>query len=119
MVGTSSSERRLQSQLRHAIIETARRTNSTLQVPEAGHLVWSWFASLHRTRHYGALGPEAICYREILAFVQLHRWPLEPRHIELITCLDEIYLKNLSKVQGGAPQHTSEVLSAANFDAVF
>jgi len=91
-------------------------------VPEAGRLLWKWFADLSATRTYHAAGPHPISYAEIEAYARLMRWPLEPRHVELIRALDRVWLEYAHPARSipaaSYPRNAPEITEEA-FDAVF
>lgn len=92
-------------------------------IPEAGRLAWSWFSDLCRTRTWHMAGPNPISHAEIEAYARLYRWPLEPRHIELIMALDRIWLDHVQMQRDGAtskmPRSSGQAITATAFDAVF
>lgn len=89
-------------------------------IPEAGRLFWGLFVALSRCRTYHASGPNPISHVEIEAFCQLHRWPLEPRHIDIITALDATWMEHALPREGAPPRRSSgQAMSPEAFDAVF
>lgn len=87
--------------------------------PEPMRLVWSWFVDLHATRTRGMTGPNPISFQEIEAYARLHRWPMEPRHVDLIRAFDMEWLKQQQPADGVAPKAPPQSISPAAFDAVF
>jgi hypothetical protein len=93
-----------------------------LRIPEAGRLLWGWFADLSAARSYGAVGPNPIAYADILAFAKLHRWPIEPRHAAVIRSLDRIWLEHARGApprSNWAPRPSGQEITPEAFDAVF
>lgn len=87
-------------------------------------LVWSWFVALHAARTYGMAGPNPISFVEIEAYARLHRWPMEPRHVEVIRALDEEWLRQATEAlpadsKPAAPRSSGQAISPASFDAAF
>lgn len=87
-------------------------------IPEAGELVWSWFRALHDARPYSFGAPNPIGFAEIEAYARLHRWPLEPRHVDLIRALDAAWLKKVTAGGKDAPRYSSQPLTPGIFDAI-
>lgn len=54
--------------------------------------IWSAFISLSNSRTSGFSGPNPITYEQILAWKQVTEQPLDPREVEVIKKLDNIYL---------------------------
>jgi hypothetical protein len=96
---------------------------SPLRIPEAERLAWGWFVDLSATRTYHATGPSPIGYAEIEAYARLMRWPLEPRHVQLIRALDTVWLTHARRQQDGpakpTPRSSGQTVNPAAFDAVF
>lgn len=95
-------------------------------VPESGRDLWRIFIDLSRTRTYHMAGPNPIAHREIEAYARLHRWPLQPRHVEVIVALDAAWLEHAyskrDKTSAGVktlPRHSGQAVNPAVFDAVF
>ncbi|MBN9335386.1 hypothetical protein [Devosia sp.] len=91
------------------------------KIPEGGQLAWGWFNALCRTRTNSGYSPNPLSYAEIEAFARLYRWPMEPRHIDMILALDRAWLDDAAKrfkaAQNGsggadAPPITKGALSA-------
>ncbi|MBP1856864.1 phage tail assembly chaperone [Rhizobium herbae] len=102
------------------------RAGGVPRLPAGGDLCWKWFIDLNRTRTWHAAGPNAISYCEIEAYCRVRRWPLEQRHIEVLTAMDEAYLEHFrqahARVQaGGKPQqrHTGQAITPDLLDALF
>lgn len=109
---------RLERQMVNALRQHLDNHGRTVNVPEAGRIIWGWFADLCRTRTYGFSGPNPIAYSEIEAYARLYRWPLEKRHIDLILAMDRSYLQS-AQTGMTKPTTPSTDLSPAIFDAVF
>lgn len=88
---------RMQAQLVAALTNHLKRPNTPPKVPEAGLLLWQAFIELDMARAFHAEGPCPIAYSEIQAWADLHRWPLESRHIAVIKALDLAMLKHLNE----------------------
>lgn len=69
------------------------------------------FIALSRTRYYSGMGPNPISCLEIEAWCRLTRTPLAPHHVEIITAMDQEWLK------GGAEKPPKADLTPAVFDA--
>ena len=116
---------RLRSQLQEALrLHLARGRKP--RIPEAGRLVWGWFIELNQTRAVGDNGPAALTYAEIEAWARLHRWPIEARHMAMLSAMDKVYLDHLQRARQMAasgvkvlPPRSGQGLTAALFDAVF
>jgi hypothetical protein len=97
-----------------------RLAGGDLDVPEPGIILWNIFIALGATRTYHSAGPNQISYTEIDAYCRLHRWPLEPHHVDIIVALDAAWLEHaqrelrrpsgMARLRGGATK--------ANIDAV-
>lgn len=114
----SRLERQLVDCLRDCLL--GRRSG----VPEAGRLVWRWFGDLCRTRTGNGHGPNPIALAEIEAYGRLYRWPIEPRHVDLILALDRVWLDHARRNIGGgtqrsAPTGPGQDCTPEAFDAVF
>lgn len=99
--------------------------NAPLRIPEAGRVLWNIFADLSATRSTG-FAAQPIGYADIMAYSRLNRWPLEPRHVDLICALDRVWLEwARSRAPIGdtpvrtAPPPPSQDMTIAAFDAVF
>lgn len=104
----------LTRQLASALRQTMSR-NTSARLPEGGGLVWGWFADLCGTRTYHDGGPNPISYQEIDAYARLMRWPMEPKHVEIIRELDAQWMKIAA---GGDGSRQRPPLTAAAFDAL-
>lgn len=94
------------------------------RIPAGGDLLFRWFLDLHRARSFHAAGPNPISHSEILAYAQLMRWPIEPRHVAIITALDRTYLECRTKPEAPEGVKTLPPISTAPitggmFDAIF
>ena len=105
----------------------AAASGRKVKIPEAGRLVFDWFVELSNTRQVTPAGPAAITYAEIDAWSRLKRWPIEPRHVDLILAMDRAWLEAAAAAaqrtnrQDGPPLPTGlePNMSTALFDAVF
>lgn len=94
------------------------------RVPEGWQLVWGWFNDLCRTRTSNGYSPNPITHAEIEAYARLYRWPLEPRHVDMILAMDRVWMEHARQNNGvgGGPNAASgpgvEITPEA-FDAVF
>lgn len=93
------------------------RTGKRPRIPEAGVLAWRWFTDLHARR----TGTDPIAFAEIEGYGRLHRWPLESRHVTLITAMDQAFIAHINAKQPGQSPAASQSspLSPALFDAVW
>ena len=121
------TDKRLQHQL-VAAMASHLKGDYTAAIPEAGRLVWQWFLELSDTRTWHQAGPNAISYSEIYAWMQVTRWPVQPRHIGLITALDSAWLAHFyaqrkreqeNKDKPKLPQRSEHELTPELFDAMF
>lgn len=112
---------RIQRQLTETLLH--HLTGSPVAVPEGGRLAWRWFTDLNAARSYGMAGPNPISYAEIEAYARLHRWPLEPRHVDLITAMDRAWLDHawvgVGKSHLGSSAGRGQEMTPEAFDAVF
>jgi hypothetical protein len=107
-----------------AILDHLRKSlaDKAGRVPDAGRLVWSWFLALCRTRTSNGYGPNPISYAEIEAYARLYRWPLEPRHVDLILAMDRVWMEHARGMEGvmpGAASRSGVEMTPEAFDAVF
>ena len=114
--------------MRHSehMLEALRRGlgRQPLNLPAGGQLVWGWFIALCRTRTSNGYGPNPISYAEIEAYARLYRWPLEPRHIDVILAMDRVWMDHARAQAGGstkivAPNGPGAEMTPDAFDAVF
>jgi hypothetical protein len=116
--------RRLDRQLSDAMKEHLI-TGKPPRIPEAGRLLWSLFVEISASRTYHAAGPHRLAFAEIEAWARLHRWALEPHHIETICELDRAWLEHAPAKRRQATSGTrtfnqkGPAMTAAMFDAVF
>ncbi|CUX15431.1 MULTISPECIES: hypothetical protein [Agrobacterium] len=96
------------------------------RIPTGGELLFRWFLDLHQARTYHAAGPNPISHAEILAYTQLMRWPIEPRHVSILRAMDRTYLECQSLRKNDAPEGvknlppiSSAPLTAGLVDAIF
>lgn len=92
-----------------------------LELPEGASVIWEMFVALHHTRGSSFNGAEPIRYAEIEAYARLMRWPLEPRHVELIRAIDQVWMERARAVEAEPEKKAGPrpVLTAAAFDAVW
>ncbi|WDR07294.1 hypothetical protein PSQ90_07710 [Devosia rhodophyticola] len=122
-----AQQTRLERQLCETLGKYLSKPKARSDVPEAGRLAWKWFTDLCRTRTMHSNGPNPISYAEINAYARLYRWPLEPRHIDLILALDRVWLDHANEEQRAAmasdnpsrSKKTDPELTLEAFDAVF
>ncbi|WP_353428934.1 phage tail assembly chaperone [Paracoccus denitrificans] len=114
---------RLRKQLCAAV--TASLTGQKGNPPETGRALWNAFQGLSVTRTYHPAGPNPIQPSEVLAWCQLHRMPMEPRHVEILLAMDQAYLdhayaaaKRPEGVKAMAPVSKTP-LTAGLLDAMF
>ncbi|WP_312622519.1 phage tail assembly chaperone [Agrobacterium pusense] len=95
-------------------------------IPAGGELLWKWFMALHKTRQAGMAGPQAVTYAEIMAYSQINRLPIEPRHVAILIAMDQAYLETVYKKQPQAPEGVKVLppvskapLTAGLIDAMF
>jgi hypothetical protein len=94
-------------------------------LPDAGRLAWGWFLDLCRTRTSNGYGPNPISHTEIEAYARLYRWPLEPRHVDLILAMDRVWMDKARAAgtrasgAGVAQQAEGQPCTPEAFDAVF
>lgn len=87
-------------------------------------MAWQWFVHLSRTRSSNGYSPNPISYAEIEAYARLYRWPLEPRHVDMILAMDQVWLDHM-RSEAGAPTNSEGTnapcreMNPAAFDAVF
>lgn len=113
---------RLQSALLESLADHLT-TGERLRVPAGGELLWRWFNDLSATRSVGFGGPNPIAPSEIESYFRLMRWPVEPRHIDIVLAMDRTYLDHVaSQISPSARTRTmrkSPTLDSASFDAAF
>lgn len=103
---------------------TAHLAGKSFSVPDAGRLAWRWFNDLSRTRTGTGYGPNPLSYAEIEAYARLYRWPLEPRHVDLILALDRAFLDHVARRQnvnaaGNANLVDGPPITLEGIDAIF
>lgn len=92
------------------------------QAPEGSSPLWNAFMALSRARSCGPAGPNPIAYTDIAAWAQLMRVPLEPRHVETIAAMDQVWLEHVytrKTVPEGAkplPPRSKHKVTAELFD---
>ena len=64
---------------------------------DEGFTPWTYFWRLHGRRGPGFGGPAAITYTEIRNWSELTRTFISPRDVELITLMDEAYMRAWSE----------------------
>jgi len=110
---------RLQRQL-VAALRQHLATGQRPVLPEAGDLLWSMFCDLSMARGYTMAGPQPIAYSEILAWAQLHRWPLQAHHVAILRAMDDAWLSaGRQPKDKAAPRRPSGNVNPNLFDAVF
>lgn len=109
----------IQRQLERALLAALSGRPAT--VPESGRLAWGWFLDLCRTRSSNGYGPNPISHAEIDAYSRLYRWPLEPRHIDMILAMDRVWLDHMrgSPKNGAGAAAKGQIMTPDSFDAVF
>ncbi|HCO54681.1 MAG TPA: hypothetical protein DIT93_06640 [Pelagibacterium sp.] len=111
----------LKRQLCECLIEQLEGRRMT--VPEAGQIIWRMFIDLCTSRTYHGAGPNPITHSEIRAYLALYRWPLEPRHVDLIFAMDRVWLDHAHRQQrlrlANQPSANDPTLDRGAFDAVF
>lgn len=109
--------RRLERQLVEAIKQQVA-SRKAVRLPDAGQVFWTMFAELNGSRTAGPMGPNPIQYSEIEAWARLNRWPLEPRHVQLIRSMDNAWLEAMySKGRHSVPTPATPEALDAMFDA--
>jgi len=111
-----ASFKRLERQLIRAF-KTPAADQERVLVSEAGRLFWTMFTELSNARTMGPAGPNPIQFSEIESWARLNRWPLEPRHVQLIRAMDDAWIEGVyAKRDSEAP---SAPATPANLDAAF
>jgi hypothetical protein len=105
-------------------LEAGRVTR--VMLPAGGDLIWRWFIDLNKSRSRHTTGPNPITYAEIDAYSRLTRWPIEPRHLEILMAMDRVFLAFSNRPAQQAPEGVkiaspiSQVpISAGLLDALF
>lgn len=107
---------------------TSQLTGGKASPPEGAFVLWGAFYRLSRARTWHQHGPNPISYQEIEGFCQLNRLPLEPRHIEVLAAMDEVWIRHANetltraktgKGQQQTPAASKHPLTATLFDAMF
>lgn len=92
------------------------------RIPAGADFYWRAFAELSAARSVGQTGPAPLSFQDIEAWARLHRWPLQPHHVTLITAMDRIFLeqarRRLARGEGVDPEAAAPV-NPGLFDAVF
>lgn len=95
-------------------------------VPAGGELLWRWFVDLSAARTWGMAGPDPISFDAIEAYRRLAQWPIEERHVRVLSALDAVFLEHFRRDAGkgdpeigAAPRVSSRPISAGLFDAIF
>lgn len=94
------------------------------EVPSAGQQIMDAFLALSRARSIGPLGPNPISWEAVAAWVALMRVPLEPRHVDIIMALDDVWMSHaFSRAERAdgvkpLPPISQQPLTAALLDAV-
>lgn len=115
---------RLSRQLCAAV--TAALRGDRVKPPEVGLPLWNVFQRLNTTRTYHMAGPNPISFAEVEAYCRLMRLPLEPRHVEVLLAMDQVWLEHVyararQPPEGvkAIPPVTKQPMSAALLDAMF
>lgn len=112
---------RLETQLCRSLRE--RLAGGKPRLPDAGAFLWNAFWQLSRCRTLHAAGPNPIGWAEIEAWARLMRVPLEPRHVEILAAMDDVWLDHAYAARGiGGQSHvarSSEPLTPELLDAMF
>ncbi|PRX11228.1 UNVERIFIED_ORG: hypothetical protein BCL66_102189 [Martelella mediterranea] len=94
--------------------------------PEAGQLIWQWFADLSRARTWHMSGPNPISHSEIEAYARLSGWPIRADHVGIIAAMDQVFLACSSsganastRNKGMQPARSTRPMTATLFDAIF
>lgn len=84
----------LRDHLRAAERATGRRIPRLhRRCPPAAQRLWAWFLQLHRTRHRTESGPCPLSYTEVEAWSRLNQVPLQPREIDVLMAVDNVYFE--------------------------
>ena len=109
-----------------AALEQHLVTGKMPAIPAGGDLIYRWFADLSMARSWHYAGPNPISYAEIEAYCRLHRWPMEPHHVDAIRALDRAFVDQyhhaVTKRNDGAKGGSivsERPMSAGLFDAMF
>ena len=93
------------------------------RLPAGGDLLWRWFLDLNASRGWGETGPAAITHAEIAAYAGLMRWPIEPRHVEILRAMDSTFMDYCRQERARALGNDRTVqpidMTAGRFDAMF
>jgi hypothetical protein len=94
------------------------------RIPAGGDLLWRWFGDLSRTRAMGFGGLRPITYAEIAAYADLHRLPIEPHHVVILTAMDRVFIEAIDDARPPEgvkvlPPISTRPMSAGLFDAAF
>lgn len=69
-------------------------TGGRPRLPAGGDLLWRWFLDLNASRGWGETGPMPITHAEIAAYAGLTRWPIDPRHVQILRAMDGVFLEH-------------------------
>lgn len=115
---------RLSRQLCAAV--TAALRGDRVKPPEAGLPLWNAFQRLNTTRTYHMAGPNPISFAEVDAYCRLMRQPLEPRHVEVLLAMDQVWLEHAYAKTRQPPEGVKTLpavsnhpISAALLDTMF
>lgn len=75
-----------------------------VRMPEVGAPLLEAFTALSRARSYGMNGPNPISWQDLFAWSRMMRQPVEPRHVEIIMALDEVWLTHAYSRERQAPE---------------
>lgn len=76
-----------------------------MEVPPEGEHLWEWFWTLSRRRRSG---PEAITFTEIGAWMRATNTRVRPEEIEVLTRMDDAFLKVVRQEQADAAERARE-----------
>lgn len=86
-------------------------------VPEAGKILWEAFIDLDASRAFHANGACPITFLEIEAWCRLKRYPLEPRHVDVLRAMDSVLIRHLADVRKQELAKRKMKLTPKLFDA--
>ncbi|MDR7147047.1 hypothetical protein [Rhizobium sp. BE258] len=101
------------------------------RLPEGGKLLWGIFLDLDRGRSLHASGANPIAATDIEAYARLHRWPLQPHHVDILVAMDRAFLEvsyeQMRQARDGKtsdgtkvlPRRSSHAVTPQVFDAMF
>lgn len=117
---------RMKFQLVEALQMHLLRPHKAPKIPDAGVLLWQAFLELDAARQFHAHGPCPISFAEIEAWCRVKRYPLQPRHVDVLQAMDAEMVRHLyalaSGKKGAAPgpaRKRRPAMTPALFDAMF